>query len=528
MTDVDVVIVGGGSAGLAAALMLGRARRSVVVVDDGRPRNAPAEHVHGYLGREGVAPAELLAIGRAEVAAYGVEVRPGRVVRLERRHDGAFDAELADGTIVGCRRVLVATGLRDELPPIPGVAERWGRDVLHCPYCHGWEVRDQRIVVLSTSEWGAFQASLWRQWSDDVTLVVHSGPAPTSAEREQLGVRGVTIVEATVAGLVVADDRLEGIRLDDGTVVPAAAVVVAPRMIANGELLASLGIEPVDAPRGVGTTIPADAMGATSVPGLYVAGNVSNAGAHVLSAAASGAQAGAAINADLVSDDTERARRPVMDRAFWEDRYRSKPQVWSGQPNPHLVTEVAGLTPGTALDVGAGEGADAIWLAEHGWKVTAVDLSSVALDRGRQRAEEVGVADRITWRQADLTTWTPPAGAFDLVTAHYLHPPPEARSTVYAAIAGAVAPGGTLLLVGHHPSDMDAGVGRPRWPEMFATAEELAATTLDDGWTVVATDARPRQVTDHDGNAATAHDAVLVARRGLTSDGVSRRRRRSG
>ena len=123
------------------------------------------------------------------------------------------------------------------------------------------------------------------------------------------------------------------------------------------------------------------------------------------------------------------------------------------------------------------------------------------------------MADRITWQQADLTTWTPPAGAFDLVSSHYLHLPPEHRHTAYAAIAGAVAPGGTLLLVGHHPSDMDAGVGRPRWPEMFSTAEELAATTLGDGWTVVATDARPRQETTHDGNTATAHDAVLVARR---------------
>ncbi len=284
-------------------------------------------------------------------------------------------------------------------------------------------------------------------------------------------------------------------------------------MIANGELLAPLGIEPVDAPRGVGTTIPADAMGATSVPGLYVAGNVSNAGAHVLSAAASGAQAGAAINADLVSDDTERARRPVMDRAFWEDRYRSKPQVWSGQPNPHLVTDVAGLTPGTALDVGAGEGADAIWLAEHGWEVTAVDLSSVALDRGRQRAEEVGVADRITWRQADLTTWTPPAGAFDLVTAHYLHLPPEARrprtppspapSRRAARCCSSATTRATWML---------ASAGRAG-RRSTSTAEELAATTLDDGWTVVATDARPRQETTHDGNTATAHDAVLVARR---------------
>ena len=205
-------------------------------------------------------------------------MRPGRVVRVERRDDGTFVVELADGASVSGRRVLVATGLRDELPPIPGVAERWGRDVLHCPYCHGWEVRDQPIVVMSTSEWGAYQASLWRQWSDDVTLVVHGGPARPSSEREQLGVRGVTIVEATVAGLVVTDDRLHGRppRRRHRRCRPRRSSS-RPRMIANGELLAPLGIEPVDAPLGVGTTIPADATGATSVPGVFVAGNVGNA-----------------------------------------------------------------------------------------------------------------------------------------------------------------------------------------------------------------------------------------------------------
>jgi SAM-dependent methyltransferase len=322
----------------------------------------------------------------------------------------------------------------------------------------------------------------------------------------------VRIIEATVSGLVVADDRLEGVRLDDGNVLPASAVVVAPRMVARADLLAPLGIEPVEAPRGAGTMIEADAVGATAAPGLFVAGNVSNVAANVLGAAAAGALVATTINADLVAEDTERAQRPVMDEAFWEERYRSKPQVWSGRPNPHLVSEAERLAPGAALDVGAGEGADAIWLAERGWEVTAVDLSTVALDRGQRRAEEVGVASRITWLQADVTAWTPPAGAYDLVSAHYLHPDADDRDIVYSAIATAVAPGGTLLLVGHHPTDMDSGVGRPRWPEMYVTADELAAG-LGAGWTVVAADARSREVTGPDGAPATVHDAVLVARR---------------
>jgi SAM-dependent methyltransferase len=368
---------------------------------------------------------------------------------------------------------------------------------------------------------GAHQASLFRQWSDDVTLVIHAGAPPDSLERQQLTSRGVRIVEGPVEEIVVADDRLTGVRLQDGTAVPAAAVVVSPRLVARAELAAALGVEVVEAPLGLGTMIAADGTGATAAPGVFVAGNVADVRAHVLQSAAGGASAGAAINADLIAEDTARAveadrrsrgERPVMDAAFWEDRYGSKPFVWSGNPNPHLVTDTATLVPGTALDVGAGEGADAIWLAEQGWDVTAVDISTIALARGRRRAEEVGAAERITWLHADLTTWQPPTRAFDLVSVHFLQLPPDERHAVYSGIAGAVAPGGTLLIVGHHPTDMDAGVGRPHWPEMYFTAEELAAG-LGQGWSIISADARSRQIAGPDGDAATIRDAVLVARR---------------
>jgi thioredoxin reductase len=141
----DVVVVGGGAAGLSGALILGRARRSVLVVDAGEPRNAPASGVHGFLTRDGMVPAELLRVGRAEVRRYGGRVLEGGRVASATAVDGGFAVALEDGRRVGARRLLVATGLVDELPDVPGIRERWGRDVLHCPYCHGWEVRDRAI-----------------------------------------------------------------------------------------------------------------------------------------------------------------------------------------------------------------------------------------------------------------------------------------------------------------------------------------------------------------------------------------------
>jgi thioredoxin reductase len=160
----DVVVVGGGAAGLSAALVLGRARRRVAVVDAGAPRNAPAAHMQGFLSRDGMAPADLLAAGRAEVTGYGVELVEDQVVGIE----AGFFVRLTRGQVLRARRILVATGVRDELPEIPGVRQRWGRDLLHCPYCHGWEVRDQPIGVLGTHPGSVQHAQLVRQWSDDV------------------------------------------------------------------------------------------------------------------------------------------------------------------------------------------------------------------------------------------------------------------------------------------------------------------------------------------------------------------------
>ncbi|GAA4732746.1 NAD(P)/FAD-dependent oxidoreductase [Phytohabitans rumicis] len=302
----DVVVVGGGAAGLSGAVALARARRSVLVVDAGQPRNAPAGHVHNYLAREGTPPADLLAAGRAEVTGYGGTVVTGRV-EAATKEDGGFAVTLDGGRTVRARRLLVATGLVDELPGVPGLAQRFGRDVLHCPYCHGWEVRDRRIGVLATGPLAAHQAELWRQWSPHMTLLGHDAAPPDAEAAERLAARGIAVVPGPVAGLTVVDDTLTGVRLASGETVELDAVVVAPRFTARSGVLESLGIKPVDVEMGghvVGSQVPADPTGATTVPGVWVAGNVADVRAQVVVSAAAGLGAGAAINADLVAEDT--------------------------------------------------------------------------------------------------------------------------------------------------------------------------------------------------------------------------------
>ena len=522
----DVVVVGGGAAGLSGALTLARAGRSVLVVDDGRPRNAPAGHVHNYLGREGTPPAELLAIGRGEVAGYGGEVVDGRVSGARREDDG-FVVLLDGGREVRARRLLVTTGLVDELPDVPGVAEGWGRDVLHCPFCHGAEVRDRPVGVLGTNALAVHQALLWRQWSADVVLFRHASPEPTEQERERLAARGIALVEGRVAGLVRDGGRLTGVRLADGSVVEREAVVVAPLFTARAGVLAGLGLAAEDRVRdGVpfGSAVPAGPTGATAVPGVWVAGNVADPTAQVVVAAASGLTAGAHLTADLAEEDTDRAvaasrqAAEVHDRAWWEERYRSAPGLWSGRPNDALVEEVADLPPGRALDAGAGEGGDAIWLAGRGWQVTALDLAQPAVERGARAAAERGLADRVEWRQADLAAEPQPAGVFDLVTSAFLHPPADVREKVMAGLAAAVAPGGTLLVVNHDPSDLALGIRPDARPQYFASAGELAAMLDPAEWEVQVAERRPRGARGHEdsGSHGPVHevaDAVLRARR---------------
>ncbi|MET9591674.1 NAD(P)/FAD-dependent oxidoreductase [Streptomyces sp. NPDC006516] len=305
----DTVVIGGGAAGLSGALALSRARRSVLVIDGGRPRNAPASHVHNYLGREGTPPSELLSVGRAEAAAYGAEIVQGEVVEAEKLSDG-FRVVREDGSAVEARRLLVTTGLVDELPAVEGLAERWGREVLHCPYCHGWEVRDRAVGILAVSPMAVHQALLWRQWTDDVVLFRHGQADFGDEDYERLAARGIAVVDGEVAGLEIADDRFTGVRLAGGRVIPREALVVQPRFTARSAVLEGLGLRPTELEVGghvVGTYIAADPAGATEVPGVWVAGNVANLMEQVVGAAAAGLKAASMINMDLVDEDTRRA-----------------------------------------------------------------------------------------------------------------------------------------------------------------------------------------------------------------------------
>ena len=294
----DVAIIGGGAAGLSAALVLGRARRRVVVVDAGEPRNAPAEHMQGFISRDGTPPAELLRAARAEVLRYGGEIVEDRVVEAT----AGFSLRLAAGQTVTARRVLLATGAVDELPDILGARERWGRDFLHCPYCHGWEVRDQAIGVLTTGPGSVQHAHLLRQWTDDVILFAHTAEV-TSGEREALHARGITIVDGRVEGLVVANDQLQGVRLVDGRTVARRALFIRPALRAhvNGPA-AALGCELLE-----DGLVRVDGGGRTSVPGVWAAGNACNPRAQVITAAGEGSAVAIAINTELVEAEVDAA-----------------------------------------------------------------------------------------------------------------------------------------------------------------------------------------------------------------------------
>ncbi|MET9717886.1 NAD(P)/FAD-dependent oxidoreductase [Streptomyces enissocaesilis] len=301
----DVVVVGGGAAGLSAALVLGRSRLRTLVVDAGEPRNAPSDHMQGFLTRDGMAPAEFLALGREEIARYGVELVRDRAVDVAREED--FTVSLAGGRSVRARRLVVTTGLKDELPEVPGVAERFGRDVLHCPFCHGWEVRDERFGVLAASPMSVHQALMVSGWSDDVVLFLHRVAEEELSDEDlrRLAAAGVKVVPGEVAGLRVEEDRLTGVRLADGTVHDRSVVFVAPKAVPQTGLMERLGAELQETPFGAYPVV--DATGRTSVPGLWTAGNALGFAEQVIHAASGGYRAASAIVGDLIMSDLDAA-----------------------------------------------------------------------------------------------------------------------------------------------------------------------------------------------------------------------------
>ncbi|MDF1505955.1 NAD(P)/FAD-dependent oxidoreductase [Roseisolibacter sp. H3M3-2] len=289
----DAVVVGGSWAGLAAAMQLARARRRVLVVDAGRPRNRFAAHAHGFLGQDGRAPAAVIADARAQVLAYPTaEVRADEA-RHAAAEGGLFAVALASGATARARRLVLATGIVDELPDVPGLRERWGTGVLHCPYCHGYEVGDRRLGVLAVGEGSLHQALLLGDWSADVTLFTNGTFAPTAAQRDALAARGVRVPERRVAADVGEAPALAGVVVEgaDGRAVVAVdAVFTATRTHLAGPLAGQLGVAVDEGP--MGPIIRTDAKRQTTVPGVYAAGDVARAPHNATWAAADGVTAG--------------------------------------------------------------------------------------------------------------------------------------------------------------------------------------------------------------------------------------------
>lgn len=519
-TSWDAIIVGGGPAGLSAALMLGRSRRRVLVIDAGEPRNRFASHMHGVLGHDGTPPGELLARGRAEASVYGVEFVTESVTSV------STDAESVEVTTASTthltRALIVATGITDELPPVPGLAERWGETVLHCPYCHGWEVRDQRIGVLLTSPLGLHQAELARQLSSSVTVFTSGIAGVDAAARTRLAARGVTVIDEAVVEVSGDSPAISEVRVAGGQSVPIDALFTAGAPRPHDGFVAELGLTRVDGP--MGNLIEVDPLGRTSDPRVWAAGNVVAPFANVPVSMGNGSMTGAAVNAALTGEDFDRAvaaaapATEVPDATeFWEGHYGRSERVWSGRPNAMLVDLLAELDPprGRAIDLGCGEGGDAIWLAEQGFEVLGIDISTTATTRAARAARERGLGEeRVRFEASDLTRATLPSDA-QLVSASFFQAPMSfERSAILRRAADAVAPGGYLLLISHASPPSFATGQHSNHGGFVTPTDELAGLDLDPTeWEVVVSALRTRAITDPNGDPATIDDSVVAVRR---------------
>lgn len=293
----DVLIVGGSFAGLSAALYLGRARRSVLVVDGGLPRNRFSSHAHGLFGHDGAPPTDILATARAQVAAYPTVARMEGVVEKVTGSKGDFEATLADGSVVRATRLLLAYGVSDPLPQLSGVAERWGRSVLHCPYCHGYEFADRPLGVINPSPMAAHHAMLIAEWGP-TTLFLHGQAPPAGPEIEELRRRGVTVEHTPVRALIGEGTSLSALELTDGRSVPLEALYLGIRVQHNSDLALRLGCAVEDGM--MGDIVVVDPLQATNVPGIWAAGDITRGMHSATGASADGMVAGTAIHRDLV------------------------------------------------------------------------------------------------------------------------------------------------------------------------------------------------------------------------------------
>lgn len=300
----DVVIVGGGAAGLSAALILARARRRVLVLDAQQPRNRFAPHMHGVLSRDGYSPLDLVADGRREVLAADGVIANERVVETRTSDDG-FELVTETGTRVITRRLVVATGIRDVLPDIPGLAEQWGTGIVACPYCDGYEASGRMIGVLLGSLAGVHKAHMLRSYSSDIIVFTGTVGDLADSDRRALEQRGMRIEDRPVTAVVTDGERLTGLALADGTVIAVDVVFAEPGMVPLDDPLQQLGAEHADGPMGEWTAV--DAFGRTSVPGVWAVGNSANPGALVPIAMGSGATAALTINGEIVAEEVAAA-----------------------------------------------------------------------------------------------------------------------------------------------------------------------------------------------------------------------------
>lgn len=516
-TSWDVIVAGGGPAGLSAALMLGRARRRVLVIDAGSPRNRFAEHMHGVLGHEGASPRALAAAGRAEAGRYGVAFAEG-TVESAWRTEGGLRLRTADGEEHEARALIVATGMADEVPDIPGLASRWGRTVLHCPYCHGWEVGDKRLGVIMTSPASMHQAELVRQWSDRVTVFTAGGGEIDAHSRRRLHARGVRLEEREIAEVVGEGDEIGAVRLSDGRLIGLDAIFTAGDPVPHDAFLAPLGLERDDTP--FGSFLSVDFAGRTSDERVWAVGNVVNPGANVPKSIGDGSFVGAAVNGALVASDFDAATSAeatwpdIAEAGFWEERYASTERVWSHAANRVLRDVASDLDPARALDVGCGEGADAIWLAQRGWRVVGLDVSETAIARAAEAADREGVSARTEFSVRALEKVED--ASFELVTSSFLHSPAELpREDILREAAAKVATGGRLLVTSHAGAPSwadDAGARAHSAHQRFLSPEEeLGRLGLaSDAWELLIAEIRTREITSPEGDRGTVDDGVLL------------------
>jgi thioredoxin reductase len=303
----DVVIVGGGIAGMSAALILGRARRSVLVLDGGPPRNLPAAHSQGFVTHDGAPPLELLAKARDDLRAYeNVEVLALEATSAAGA-SGAFELVLSDGRQIETRRIVLATGMRDLLPPIEGLAELWGKGVFHCPYCHGWEVRDRTWALLGAGPLSFDRVAMFRGWAGELALLTNGSEDLEPEQRRRILALGARVDDRVIRSVHALGDETLSITFEDGDVMTVGAVFAAPGQAQRSHLAESLSCEFIEMPvmdaRFVKTD---DVTGETTVPGVYAAGDMTGPGQSLVLAAASGAKAAYRLNHAMAMEDAER------------------------------------------------------------------------------------------------------------------------------------------------------------------------------------------------------------------------------